>query len=152
MNDILAELQATFAHEIPITQHLGITVVSYQDECLILRAPFAENINHKATAFAGSLTALATLAGWGLLWVMLKDRNVAAQIVIQESVSNYLRPVTGDFLARCSKPDATRLAHFESILRKRGKARIELAVEIHDREVVAVSFKGRYVAFLSPSP
>src|SRR6266700_2044174 len=144
MNDIVAELQATFAHEIPITQHLGITVVSYQDECLILRAPFAPNINHKATAFAGSLTALATLAGWGLLWVLLKEHNMAAQIVIQESVNSYLRPVTSDFSARCSKPDATQIAHFESMLRKRGKARIELAVEIYDREVVAVSFQGRY--------
>ncbi len=121
MNDFVAELQATLAHEIPITQQLRITVESYDGECLILRAPFAQNINHKATAFAGSLTALLTLAGWGLLWLVLKEHKLAAQIVIQESVSSYLRPVTSDFSARCCKPDATQIAHLETMLRKRGK-------------------------------
>jgi thioesterase domain-containing protein len=149
MNDLVAELQATLAHEIPITQHLGITVALYDGECLILKAPFVQNINHKATAFAGSLNALLTLAGWGLLWLILKERNLGVQIVIQESVSSYLRPVTSDFSARCCKPDALHLAHLETMLRKRGKARVELTAEIQERGVVAVSFKGRYVAFLN---
>ena len=149
MNDLAAELQATLAHEIPITQHLGITVALYDGECLILKAPFAPNINHKATAFAGSLNSLLTLSGWGLLWLVLKERNLGVQIVIQESASSYLRPVTSDFSARCCKPDSLELAHFESMLRKRGKARIELAAEIRDSGVVAVTFRGRYVAFLN---
>ncbi len=148
MNDLLAELQTTLAHEIPITEHLGITVVSYEDECLILRAPFAQNINHKATAFAGSLNALVTLAGWGLLWLVLKERDIAAQIVIHESMTSYLRPVTRDFSARCCKPDSIHIVHLENTLRKRGKARLELQAEICEGEVVAVSFKGRYVVLL----
>ncbi len=148
MHDRLQELQETLAREIPITKHLGITVESYDYEGLTLKAPLRQNINHKAIAFAGSLNALLTLAGWGLLWLVLKERNMAAQIVIQESASSYLRPVTKDFLARCHRPDPTQILRFETILRKKGKARLELAAEICEGEVIAVSFKGRYVVFL----
>jgi thioesterase domain-containing protein len=148
MKDRLRALQETLYREIPITKHLGITVESYDDEQLILKAPIEPNRNHKQTAFAGSLNALVTLAGWGLLWLVLGEQDLATTIVIQNSESNYLRPVTNDFSARCRKPDSARLAHFENMLRKKGKARLELLAEIDEREKVAVSFKGRYVVIL----
>jgi len=149
MHDRLQELQETFAREIPITQHLGICIESYDDAGLTLKAPLQQNINHKFTAFAGSLNALLTLAGWGLLWLLLKERDMHAQIVIQESMSSYLRPVTRDFSARCHKPDPTQLARLETTLRKKGKARLELQAEIKEGDIVAVSFSGRYVIFLA---
>ena len=148
MHDRLQELQEILAREIPITNHLAITVESYNDHGLTLKAPLQQNINHKSTAFAGSLNALLTLAGWGLLWLLLKERDMHAQIVIQESTSSYLRPVTRDFSARCHKPDPTHIARLETTLRKKGKARLELQSEITERDIVAVSFRGRYVVFL----
>ena len=148
MHNRLQELQETLAREIPITQHLGISIESYDDAGLTLKAPLQQNINHKSTAFAGSLNALLTLAGWGLLWPILKERDLHAQIVIQESISSYLRPVTRDFSARCHKPDPTHIARLETTLRKKGKARLELQSEITERDIVAVSFRGRYVVFL----
>ena len=148
MYDRLRELQETLAREIPITRHLGITVESYNDEGLTLKAPLQQNINHKSTAFAGSLNALLTLAGWGLLWLILKERDMHAQIVIQESMSNYLRPVTRDFSAWCHKPDPTHILRLETTLKKKGKARLELQSEIREGDIVAVTFRGRYVVFL----
>jgi thioesterase domain-containing protein len=148
MYDRLRELHETLAREIPITRHLGITVESYNDEGLTLKAPLQQNVNHKATAFAGSLNALLTLAGWGLLWLLLKERDMHAQIVIQESMSSYLRPVTRDFSARCHKPDPTHILRLETTLRKKGKARLELQSEIREEDIVAVTFRGRYVVFL----
>lgn len=138
-------LQATFDHEIPVTRHIGIRVASYDGETLALSAPLAANINHKATAFAGSLNSLVTLAGWGLIWLLLKEWDISATTVIQDSVCNYKRPVTRDFTAACFKPEAAELAHFAGMLREKGRARLELQVEIRENEVVAVSFQGRYV-------
>jgi len=148
MHNRLHELQETLAREIPITKHLGITVVSYDDEGLTLKAPLRQNINHKSTAFAGSLNALLTLAGWGLLWLLVKERDMQVQIVIQESMSSYLRPVTRDFSAQCHKPDPASIARLETTLRKKRKARLELQSEIREGDMVAVSFRGRYVVFL----
>lgn len=145
MREPVRELQEVLSHEIPITEAIGITVARYDGETLTLTAPLWQNRNHKSTAFAGSLNALVTLAGWGLIWLILNERDIAATIVIQESTSRYLSPVRTDFTARCRKPPEARLAAFETMLRRRGKARLELHVQIGDDDTLAMDFTGRYV-------
>jgi thioesterase domain-containing protein len=149
MLNLLQELQETLNQEIPITQCLGITAEHYNGKCLILKAPLAQNINHTGSAFAGSLNALLTLAGWGQLWLVLKECNIPAKIVIQDSIVNYLLPVQRDFLASCYKPDPAQIARMQRMLQKGGRARIELQAEIPANNATAVSFKGRYVVLLT---
>jgi thioesterase domain-containing protein len=153
MKDRLRALQETLNADIPMTKHLGITVDSYDAEGLTLNAPFKANSNQKKYAFAGSLNSLVTLAGWGQLWLVLQELDMTAEIVIQENAIRYLLPVTRDFSARCCKPDLLQIAKFENMLRKKGKARVELHAEIYQGKEVAVAFKGYYVAFLrQPAP
>jgi thioesterase domain-containing protein len=149
MNEHLQALQQTLAQDIPITQHMSITIESYDDKGLILKAPLAGNTNPKGTAFAGSINALLTLAGWGQIWLILKELDIVGDVVIQNSSINYLRPVTGDFAAICHKPDQDDVAGIEQLLKKKGKARVKLSAEIYQGDVVVVEFKGRYVMHLS---
>ena len=142
-------LQATFDHEIPITREIGMRVASYDGKQLALSAPIGPNINHKATAFAGSLNSVVTLAGWGMIWLLLKELGIAATIVIQDSASHYRRPVTRDFTAVCARPSAEQVEQFARMLREKGRARLELAATIHERDVLVMSFEGRYVALLN---
>ncbi len=114
-----ARLQATLHSEIPLSQAIGIAVHSYDDGCLALRAPLAPNINHKDTAFAGSLNALVTLTGWSLIWLLLDAEALRGKIVIQDSTIRYLRPVTQDFVARASLPPAEEIARFLLLLREK---------------------------------
>ena len=150
MCDPARELQDVLYSEIPITAAIGITVAGYDGETLTLTAPLRPNRNHKSTAFAGSLNALVTLAGWGLIWLLLRERDISATIVIQESTSRYLRPVHADFNARCRKPGDDELAAFETTLLRRGKGRLELHVEILEGERAAMDFTGRYVVHMRP--
>ncbi len=145
MQDHLFELQHILYTEIPITRHFNLTVGSYDERCLRLDAPLAENVNHAGTAFGGSLSALLTLAGWGMVWFIMHENQLEGEIVIQDSSCNYLRPVKHDFSAYCSKPDATQIAKFERMLHAHGRARLELDATIYDEDKVAVSFRGRYV-------
>jgi len=145
----IGALQATFEHEIPITCQIGMEVASYDGTRLALRAPLAPNINHKATAFAGSLNAVATLAGWGLVWLILRERELRGTIVIHESSSHYHFPVRDDFLAVCAMPATQHVETFVTGLQRRGKARLALSVNIQDDDNrIAVAFHGSYVAFL----
>ncbi len=141
-------LQATFEHEIPITRQIGLQVVNYDGTCLSLRAPLVPNINHKATAFAGSLNAVATLAGWGLVWLILRERSLRGTIVIHESSAQYLLPVRDDFVAVCALPQTQQIETFVAALQRHSKARLALSTDILDGDRVAVAFKGSYVAFL----
>jgi thioesterase domain-containing protein len=142
-------LQATFDHEIPITREIGIRVTDYDGMQLALTAPIERNINHKATAFAGSLNSVVTLAGWGMIWLLLKELDIAGTIVIQDSASHYRRPVTRDFNATCQRPGAEEVRQFAHTLRERGRARLELQATIHEYDILVMSFQGRYVALLN---
>lgn len=143
--DSVSLLQATLATEIPITQHLGLRVVSYGVDGLALAAPLAPNINHKETVFAGSLNAVLTLTGWSLLWLILHEEAIAAKVVIQDSTVRYLRPVAIDFVARCPHLAFEERTRMLSTLRRHGRARVTLDAAIYESDEVAVAFTGRYV-------
>jgi thioesterase domain-containing protein len=145
MQSAIQELQSVLLHTIPLTQHIGLRVISYEAGLLVLKAPLAPNANHLQTAFAGSLNALVTLAGWGQVWLILKELDLPGEIVIQDSSSNYLRPVSNDFVAACYRPEQEQIARFTTGLKKKGIARLELSANIYTNDTVAVTFKGRYV-------
>ena len=105
--------------------------------------------NHKATAFAGSLNSVVTLAGWGMIWLLLKELNIAGTMVIQDSASHYRRPVTRYFTAICHRPGAEHVYQFANMLREKGRARLVLQANIHEQDILVMSFQGRYVALFN---
>jgi thioesterase domain-containing protein len=141
---LLSETEKFLHEKIPITQAMGVRVESFDDGEFILAAPIEKNHNHLHTAFGGSLSAMATLAGYGFLWLELHDPEV--HVVIKESAIRFRRPVRGDIRAICRKPGAAMLSEFKSHFARKGKARIELKVEIVESETVAVEFRGTFVA------
>jgi thioesterase domain-containing protein len=142
-------LQETLDHEIPLARAIGLAVARYDAAGLALRAPLSPNTNHKSTVFAGSLNAAATLAGWGLVWLILRERGLRGTVVIHESTTQYRLPVRDDFVALCCAPQQQQLDAFVAALHRRSKARLALAVEIRDGDGrIAVAFTGSYVALL----
>ncbi|MGH8398881.1 MAG: YiiD C-terminal domain-containing protein [Gammaproteobacteria bacterium] len=143
-------LEAYLHQHIPLVRHMQIHVATCDTTGLTLTAPLAANINHQATAFGGSLASLATLAGWGLLWLLL-EQETAAHIVVNESRMQYLHPVTQTLVAHCLLPDETTCRHFIATLERRNKARIELKAEILQNKTVCARFTGSFVAFRGTS-
>ncbi len=152
MDELLRELQHTLNHEIPLTRHLGLRVDHYDKEegLLSLWAPISPNLNHKSTAFAGSLNSILTLGGWSLVWILLKEWGLSGTVVIQESTCQYRFPVHEDFVARCRRPPKDDLERFESQLRGHSKGRLEVSVEICQGARQAAAFWGRYVVHIRP--
>ena len=138
------ETEQFFHRKIPLTHAMGVKVEAFDQEKLILTAPLEENHNHLGTAFGGSLGALATLAGYGLLWLELGDPE--CHIVIRSSSISYEKPVHGQLRAICRHPDVSELASFKDAFVKKGKARIHLHVTIEEDGEVCVLFEGVFVA------
>jgi thioesterase domain-containing protein len=142
----LIALQSTLNHEIPLSVHLGVQVSDYHNRCLTLTAPLAPNINHKDTAFAGSLNAILTLAGWSHIWLLLHEYQEEAKIVIQSSNIQYLEPVVGSIVAVSSCPEEKSINRFLRMLRERKIGRIDMQCDVQGTTGTAVSFHGRYIA------
>lgn len=134
-----------FLHEkIPLTRAMGVSVEKSDETGLVVTAPLEPNHNHLGTAFGGSLSALATLAGYAMLWLQLGDRE--AHIVIREGSIRYRRPVRDVLRAVCPRPDPAQLEAFRSTFATTGKAHIKLRVCIEEAGQVCVEFEGDFVA------
>ncbi len=142
-------LQPYLHEHIPLSKHLGIRVEGATLDSVRLGAPLEPNLNHRQTAFGGSISAVAILAAWSLLWCRLRGHAEGHNIVIQASAMEFLAPVTSDFSATCSVPPAEAWHRFVRSFERRGRARIELDVAVHANDAHAATFTGRFVAIRS---
>lgn len=141
---LLSETEEFLHRQIPLARAMGVRVEFYDGQSLTLTAPAELNHNHLGTAFGGSLSALATLAGYGLLWLELGDRE--CHIVIRNSSIRYRHPVIGQLRAVCRRPSDGEVDAFRQTFMIAGKARITLPVTIAAGDRVGVEFEGIYAA------
>jgi thioesterase domain-containing protein len=142
-----AELESYLHGKIPLARAMGVKVGAGEPGTLVLTAPLEPNHNHLGTAFGGSLSAIATLAAYSLLWVELGDRT--GHIVVHRSEIVYHHPVRGDIRAICRRPADAALAEFRRSYSEAGKARIRLRATIEHGGRVCVEFAGDFVALRS---
>ena len=142
----LDEITAYVHAHIPITASLGARVEHYDGESVRLAAPLTPNLNHRATAFGGSLSAVAILSGWVLLHLQLHERGVANRLVIQRSTLEFDAPVDGDFTATATLPVAAVWNRFLATLSRHRAARVTVSSKIACASGVGGRHEGTYVA------
>lgn len=123
---------------------MGVRVLTADAASFVVEAPLALNHNHLGTGFGGSIQSVATLAGYGLLWLEMRDAT--KQIVIAESTMRFLRPVRETIRAVCARPRQSEMEAFHSALNETGKARLKLSVAVIENNIAAAKFEGTFVA------
>ncbi|MDQ6656182.1 MAG: thioesterase domain-containing protein [Verrucomicrobiota bacterium] len=141
--DELADAEAFFHAQIPLTRAMGLRVVADAENGFAIEAPVALNYNHLRTAFGGSINAVATLAGYGFLWLELRGSD--AHVVVAESSMRFLRPIRETIRAVCVRPSAEELAQFRAKLSAKGTAGIRLQVRVEEEGAVAAQLNGLFV-------
>ncbi|EGQ7644634.1 YiiD C-terminal domain-containing protein [Vibrio cholerae] len=136
------ELQDRWGKHIPISDKMGIKIqqyTGYQFQCCAQLNP---NLNPHNTLFAGSAFTLATLTGWGMAWLLMRERDLQGDIVLVDSHIRYRHPVVQNPVASTSldgiSGDLDRLESGR-------KARIVVRVIISSGEVEAIEFIGTYM-------
>ena len=77
---------AQYLHQqIPLSRAMQVDALEVSEDSVRLSAPLVPNVNHRATVFGGSASALAILAAWSLLHVRLRGSFPQASIVIQRA-------------------------------------------------------------------
>lgn len=138
-------LQDILHSKIPLTQAIGIEVISSSHVSLSLAAPLDKNLNHQCTAFGGSLYSVAVLTGWGLIYLLMERQGLTGHIVIQESHTQYIKPVTEKILSHCSFQSEKDMDKFLAMYKRKGIARIKLKSYIKHKGETCVVFTGSYV-------
>jgi thioesterase domain-containing protein len=146
LSPLLVELQSKLEREIPMCAQMGIRVHAKGTEGLVMRMPLDPNRNHQQTAFAGSLSALCTIAGWGSVYLLLRELGRGGSIVIRRGTIRYQEPVTSpEILARCLPASAEARQYFLEMLDDKGQTKLDVTVEVAGSDGPAVSFHGSYV-------
>ena len=149
MKKINLQETVDYVHEhIPITVHFGAEISDYDGSSLTVTAPLEENLNHRQSAFGGSLSAIAILSGWALLFVKLKELEIKCRLVIQKTEFDFLQPVVEDFESVAELPPAEKYERFLTILKKKGRARIVVESEVLCNGQICGKHRGTFVAVL----
>lgn len=146
-----ADLERYLHERIPLSRALAVRVVHAGPELVRLSAPLAPNLNHRQTAFGGSVASLAILACWSWLLVRVADRSPLPRLVIQEQTVKYVLPIDALFEAACPAPPDAAWQRFVRALDGRGRGRLELSADVTCGGRVAARFRGLFVA-MSAAP
>ena len=142
----LSEITSYIHNHIPLTAHLGAVIDAYDGEAVTISAPLGPNLNHRNTAFGGSISALGILSGWALLFLKLKDTGIKNRLVIQKSSFDFQEPIDDNFKASCSLPNDENWDKFIRTLTKHGRARIIVKSIIKSASGTGGVHEGAYVA------
>ncbi|MFI4867062.1 MAG: YiiD C-terminal domain-containing protein [Steroidobacteraceae bacterium] len=140
-------LEQYLHQQIPLSRAMQVSAVDVTEESVQLSAPLAPNLNHRATVFGGSASALAILAAWSLLHVRLRASFPSVSIVIQRQSMSYSRPIHGTFVARAALVQPGEWPQFVRLLTRRGRARITVASTLDYAGEEVGHFTGDFVAF-----
>lgn len=136
------QLGQTWQQTIPLSQFMQISINGFDGNTFSCQAPLAPNINLHQTMFAGSIYTLATLTGWGMLYLQLQAENLKGDIVLAEGSIRYLAPVSIKPSTRCQLQncigDITLLASGTKVSQT-------LTVAVLSGDKIAAEFSGRYV-------
>jgi thioesterase domain-containing protein len=127
---------------------MGVTVEVSDEQKIVLSAPLEPNRNSINTAFGGSLVSLATLAGYGVVWELMRKDDAPKpewRIVVKESKAAYRRPVIGDLRAICERPAKAAIDEFKAALARYGQAKLKLRTRIVQDGNTAVDVQAAYV-------
>ena len=149
----IADVERYLHAHIPLSAAMQVRVRAASFDRVELAAPLAPNINHRETAFGGSIAALATLSAWTLLNLRLQQVVIGngARLVIQRNTMSYDEPIRGDFSALCTLADPALWQRFLTTYERRGRARITLSASVIHAGRAAAGFEGEFVA-LRPAP
>ncbi|WP_231916649.1 bifunctional GNAT family N-acetyltransferase/hotdog fold thioesterase [Rheinheimera sp. SA_1] len=135
-------LTQTWQQGIPLSEFMQLQVQSFDGHQLQCKAPLAPNKNPHQTMFAGSIYSMATLTGWGMVFLQMKALGLQGDIVLADAQIRYLAPLQH---TPSAKVDLLQLKGDLTPLARGLKVRQQLKVQIMDGDNKVAEFEGRFV-------
>ncbi|MEX0719628.1 MAG: YiiD C-terminal domain-containing protein [Balneolaceae bacterium] len=140
------EIEKYLYKHIPITKALGVKAVAFSEDEIKFSAPLYKNINHRSTAFGGSISSLLITTGWSFVRLLFDSFDSIPSIVISKSSTDYLTPIrTEYFTSELLFPDQETVEKFLETFERFGKARITLKAQIKEEGEIMAEFEGDFV-------
>lgn len=139
-------LQQLWHDTIPLSKAMNIHISYFDGQSLFTHCAQEFNQNLHNTMFAGSIYTLATLSGWGWIYLQLQQQGLTAKIILAEADIKYCRAISAPGYAKLTADDVIGDI---SMLSAKRNARISLVVNIYTGENIAAKFTGSYAVLVS---
>ncbi len=141
-------MTAYLHEEIPLTKAMGLACAAWDGRAVTLAVPLGPNLNHADTAFGGSISSAAILAGYCLIYLMLRERQISNRLLIIKSEIEYLRPIDADMAATACLPSEKDLHTFLEAIHRKRRARLALESQVTCKGLLAARHTGHYIAMV----
>lgn len=135
------QLQQLWHQKIPLSAFMQLTVQQFDGRALVCAAELAPNKNLHHSMFAGSIYALATLTGWGMVHLQLQALGLTGDIVLADANIRYRAPLVQQPSARVSLLDCD--GDLTGLLRGK-QVRQQLRVTLYSGQQAVAEFSGCY--------
>jgi len=136
------ELTTVWHKTIPMSNAMNIEITHYDNQVLLTTCDLDFNKNLHNTMFAGSLYTLATLTGWGWVYLQQQQYKVSGDIVLADAKIRYHHPLKGVAYAKVNIHDT----HGDiTVVSDGNKAKYDITVTIGCGDKVCATFSGLYV-------
>jgi thioesterase domain-containing protein len=141
LESLATDLQNVWHETIPLSKAMNIAISYYDRKILVTTCDVEFNKNLHDTMFAGSVYTLATLTGWGWVYLWLQHEKILGDIVLADANIRYHAPIEGITFAEtaCS----LKSGDYDKLLLKE-KAKFTIEVKVKSGDKVAATFKGLY--------
>ena len=140
LGDISTELQSTWHKTIPMSKAMNLAIGFYDQQTFVTSCDENFNKNLHNTMFAGSIYTLATLTGWGWVYLLIQQKNLDGNIVLADANIRYHSPVEGIAFAKTG----LLLSSGSVDDLDNNKVKLQVEVQVMSGEKIAATFKGLY--------
>ena len=140
--ELARALQTIWHDTIPLSKAMNLNIAHYDQKSLVTNCDPAFNQNLHHTMFAGSIYTLATLTGWGWVYMQLEHAKLKGDIVLAHATIDYLEPIKGPAYAITS---VDQVKGKLTALTTGKKTRFTLSVNVMAGDKIAAVFNGVYV-------
>jgi len=135
-------LTALWHKTIEMSKAMNVQISYFDGETLMTNCDAKFNKNLHNTMFAGSIYTLATLTGWGWVYLALQQlTDIDGDIVLAQADIRYNSPIKGLTFAKVNEAQVS--GNFDNLSLGK-KARIKLTVHVCCGEHIAATFNGSY--------
>lgn len=135
-------LTALWHKTIPMSKAMNVQISYFDGKTLMTHCDGEFNKNLHQTMFAGSIYTLATLTGWGWVYLALQQlSDTDGDIVLAQADIRYNSPIQSLAFAKVNAAQVS--GSFEHLAQGK-KARINLTVNVYCGEHIAATFSGCY--------
>lgn len=146
-NSVKNSFEKIIYTQIPVVKNMGIELSGFNGTEIKFKAPLDKNINHRFSAFGGSIYSVAVLAGYGLIFLNLRKRNLNPHIVVHKSNVVYKKPILQDFEAICKLENNKEFDDFIQYYIENKKSRLELSSNVIINGEIAFTLHAKFVIY-----